>query len=269
MASAHAGTSDLPLRSVSSESPQESDSESPFRSRPPLSDADALELLATAHIDVLGRMPYSSNATFLADLLIEGKPVAQGIYKPEAGEQPLWDFPGSLYRREVGAYVLSDQLGWGHVPPTIVTEGPAGIGSLQLFVPAVFEEHYFTLLDDEQYHRAFKEICAFDFVANNTDRKGGHILLGEHGELWAIDNGLSFHHEFKLRTVIWDFAGDDLSLEVRDGLTALLDDGLSDGLAELLNPLERDGVLTRARSLLHAGVYPSDPTGRRYPWPMV
>ena len=99
--------------------------------------------------------------------------------------------------------------------------------------------------------------------------KGGHILLGEHGELWAIDNGLSFHHEFKLRTVIWDFAGDDISIEVRDGLTALLDDGVSNELCELLNPIEQDGVLTRARSLLHAQVYPSDPTGRRYPWPMV
>ena len=125
------------------------------------------------------------------------------------------------------------------------------------------------MLGDEQWHDTFKEICAFDFVANNTDRKGGHILLGEDGELWAIDNGLSFHQEFKLRTVIWDFAGDDLSEVVKDGLTGLLDDGITTELAELLNPFERDAILTRARSLLHAGVYPTDPTGRRYPWPMV
>ena len=244
--------------------------EDPFRSRDPLETEAALNILTTAEIEILGRMPYSSNATFLVDLRIDGEIPAQAIYKPEAGERPLWDFPGSLYRREVGAYLLSDQLGWGHVPPTIEAEGPAGVGSLQLFIPAIFDEHYFTLLDDERHHDAFKEICAFDFVANNTDRKGGHILLAESdGELWAIDNGLSFHQEFKLRTVIWDFAGDDLSERVRDGLTALLDDGLNPALAELLDPFERDAVLTRARSLLHAGVYPSDPTGRRYPWPMV
>ena len=245
------------------------DSESPFRARDPLSTSEALEILTTSEIEVLGRMPYSSNATFLVDLRVNGGVPAQAIYKPEAGEQPLWDFPGSLYRREVGAYVLSEQLGWGHVPPTIEVDGPAGIGSLQLFIPAIFDEHYFTLLEEEKFHSAFKEICAFDFVANNTDRKGGHILLGEDDELWAIDNGLSFHQEFKLRTVIWDFAGDDISERVRDGLTSLLDDGLDSGLKKLLTPFERDAVLTRARSLLHAGVYPTDPTGRRYPWPMV
>ena len=245
------------------------DSESPFRQRDPLLTEDALSILNAAEIEVLGRMPYSSNATFLVDLEVDGAIPAQAIYKPEAGEQPLWDFPGSLYRREVGAFLLSEQLGWGHVPPTIVADGPAGIGSLQLFIPAQFDEHYFTLLDDEQYHPGFKEICAFDFVANNTDRKGGHILLGEDGELWAIDNGLSFHQEFKLRTVIWDFAGDDLSQDVTNGLTRLLDDGLGEELAELLTPFERDAAVTRARSMLHAGVYPTDPTGRRYPWRMV
>jgi hypothetical protein len=230
---------------------------------------EALDLLATAEIDVLGRMPYSSNATFLVDLIVEDAVPAQAIYKPERGEQPLWDFPGSLYRREVGAFLLSEQLGWGHVPPTIVVDGPAGVGSLQLFIPAFFEEHYFTLLDEERWHPAFKEICAFDFVANNTDRKAGHVLLGKDDELWAIDNGLSFHQEFKLRTVIWDFASDDLSQEVCDGLTTFLDDDLTAELADLLTPFERDAVVTRARALLHSGEYPSDPTGRRYPWPMV
>ena len=249
--------------------PEPDESESPFRSRDPLTTSEALSVLTSSEIEILGRMPYSSNGTFLADLIVEDDIAAQAIYKPEAGEQPLWDFPGSLFRREVGAFALSEQLGWGHVPPTAVVEGPLGVGSLQLFIPSVFEEHYFTLLGDEQWHDTFKEICAFDFVANNTDRKGGHILLGEDGELWAIDNGLSFHQEFKLRTVIWDFAGDDLSEVVKDGLTGLLDDGITTELAELLNPFERDAILTRARSLLHAGVYPTDPTGRRYPWPMV
>ena len=246
-----------------------SDDESPFRSRPPLPTKDALSLLASAEIEVLGRMPYSSNATFLVDLLHDGEPVAQAIYKPERGERPLWDFPGSLYKREVAAFLLSEQLGWGHVPPTTTVDGPLGMGSLQLFIPAIFEEHYFTLLDDERWHAAFREICAFDLVANNTDRKAGHILLGEDDELWAIDNGLSFHAEFKVRTVVWDFSGDRLTQEVEDGLTSLLDDGLSPDLAALLDPFERDAVLSRARTLLLEGRYPHDPTGRRYPWPMV
>ena len=243
--------------------------DSPFRSRPPLSTTDALELLSSAEMEVLGRMPYSSNATFLVDLRAGDDYPAQGIYKPEQGERPLWDFPGSLYRREIAAFVLSEDLGWGHVPPTIEVDGPAGIGSLQLFVPSDFEEHYFTILDDPQFQDAFREICAFDFVANNTDRKAGHILVGEDGELWAIDNSLCFHQEFKLRTVVWEFAGEQLPEHIRAGLTAFLDDGLSDELAEHLTPFERDATLTRARALLQNGEYPSDPTGRRYPWPMV
>lgn len=244
--------------------------DSPFRSRPPLATADALALLAEAEIELLGRMPYSSNGTFLVDLTMENGDVpAQAIYKPERGEQPLWDFPPSLYKREVAAFLLSEQLGWGHVPPTIVSDGPLGVGSLQLFVPAVFEEHYFTMLEDEAKHPAFRQICAFDIVANNTDRKSGHVLLGEDGALHAIDNGLSFHAEFKLRTVIWDFANEQIPTEVKEGLEALLDDGLSDDLAALLDTFERDAVLTRARVLAVEGNFPDDPTGRRWPWPMV
>lgn len=246
-----------------------SEGESPFRSRPPLATSNAIDLLSTAEIDVLGQMPYSSNATFLVDLVVDEERPAQAIYKPERGEKPLWDFPGSLYKREAAAFLLSEQLGWGHVPPTVIVDGPAGIGSLQLFIPARFEEHYFTLLEHEQYHDDFREICAFDLVANNTDRKGGHILLGEDGDLWAIDNGLSFHHEFKVRTVVWDFSGDDLSQKVSNGLERLLDSGLGDELADLLDPLERDAVLGRARALRLERRYPHDPTGRRYPWPMV
>ena len=244
--------------------------ESPFRSRPPMATSDALALLERADIELLGRMPYSSNGTFLVDLTEEdGEVPAQAIYKPERGEQPLWDFPPSLYKREVAAFLLSEQLGWGHVPPTIVVDGPLGVGSLQLFVPAVFEEHYFTMLEDETKHAAFRQICAFDIVANNTDRKSGHVLLGEDGELHAIDNGLSFHAEFKLRTVIWDFANELIPTEVRHGLENLMDEGLHDDLAALLDPFERDAVLSRARVLAVEGSFPDDPTGRRWPWPMV
>ena len=245
------------------------DEESPFRARPPLETPEALDILERGEIEILGRMPYSSNATFLVDLLIDDDVPAQAIYKPEQGEQPLWDFPGSLYKREIAAFLLSEALGWGHVPPTIPVDGPLGVGSLQLFIPAMFDEHYFTMLDREELHPVFKEICAFDLIANNTDRKSGHVLLGMHGDLWAIDNSLCFHQEFKVRTVIWDFAGDDLSTEVEESIIRLLDTGLPEEFLELLDPFERDAVLGRARMLLQARSYPDDPTGRRWPWPVV
>jgi len=243
--------------------------DNPFRDRTPLTAAEALHILETAEVDVLGRMPYSSNATFLVDLHVEDAVPAQAIYKPEQGERPLWDFPDQLYKREIAAFLLSEQLGWGHVPPTVTTDGPLGIGSLQLFIPADFEEHYFTLLEDRQYHRAFKEVCAFDLVANNTDRKGGHLLLGTDGEIHAIDNGLSFHSEFKVRTVIWDFAGEPLPEHIRQALADFVDAGIVAELAALLDPFERDALIARARALMLEGCFPHDPTGRRYPWPMV
>ena len=130
------------------------------------------------------------------------------VYKPARGERSLWDFPDGLYRREVAAYELSEALGWGLVPPTVVRDdGPFGPGSLQLFVEADYEQHYFTLLDDGGHDEdVLRAICAFDIVANNADRKSGHVLRGPDGRLWAIDHGLCFHRQPKLRTVIWDFA---------------------------------------------------------------
>ena len=220
-------------------------------------------------LEIIGRMPWSSNGTFLAEACLEGR-TERAIYKPHRGERPLWDFPDGLYRREVAAYELDRALGWGLVPLTVLREeGPLGVGSLQAFVEADFEQHYFTLLDDEAHHRAFRRLAAFDVVANNTDRKGGHCLLGPDGRIWAIDNGLSFHAEFKLRTVIWDFAGEPIDPDDLADLRRLVDDGLPERLASLLGTFERDAVLTRARALLREGALPVDPTGHRYPWPLV
>jgi uncharacterized repeat protein (TIGR03843 family) len=215
-----------------------------------------------------GRMPYSSNGTYLVRIELDGEEEL-GIYKPVRGERPLWDFPSGLARREVAAYELSTALGWELVPPTVLRDGPAGEGSVQRFVDADFTEHYFTLREDERHDDAFRRLCAFDIVANSTDRKGGHCLVDEEHHIWAIDNGLSFHHEFKVRTVIWDYAGEPLPSDVVEGLMCLLDEGLPDALAELLDPFERDAVLTRARALLQNGRFPHDPTGHRYPWPLV
>jgi len=195
---------------------------------------------------------------------------AHAIYKPRQGERPLWDFPDGLYRREVAAYELSAALGWDLVPVTIERDdAPLGTGSLQWFVDADFEQHYFTLVEDERWWPQLQRICAFDLLVNNTDRKSGHCLIDGDGHIWAIDNGLSFHAEFKLRTVIWEFGGEPVPDDVLDDVQALVDGGLPAVFDDLLDTFERDGVLVRARALLREGVFPTDPSGRRYPWPLI
>ena len=230
-------------------------------------DAD-LTLLRTGEIDIEGRMPYSSNGTFLVRITQDGTEEL-AIYKPVRGERPLWDFPSGLARREVAAYELSAALDWDVVPPTVLRDGPVGEGSVQRFVDADFSEHYFTLREDEAHDDAFRRLCAFDLVANSADRKGGHCLIDADRHIWAIDNGLSFHQEFKVRTVIWDYAGERLPDDLAADLQALIDRGLPDTLAELLDPFERDAVLTRAGALLRRGAFPHDHSGHRYPWPLV
>lgn len=247
--------------------------ESPIRARGPIEDGDALEALRDGELRVLGRLPWSSNATFLVDVAPAGEsggePVLQAVYKPTRGERPLHDFPPGLHRREAAAYELSAALGWDLVPPTVVRDGPLGPGSLQLFVLADFEQHYFTLRERADLHPALRRLCAFDVVANATDRKGGHVLLEGDDHVWAIDNGLCFHAAFKLRTVVWDFGGEPLPGDVGDGLALLRDDGPPGALAELLDPAECAALATRAGTLLAAGRFPTDPSGRRWPWPVV
>lgn len=231
--------------------------------------ADMTDLLRCGEVEVLGMMPWSSNGTFLVQVT-DGDRHAPAIYKPERGERPLWDFPGGLWKREVAAHELSEALGFGLVPPTVARDdAPLGIGSVQAFVPARFAEHYFTLKDDESLGPVLRRLCAFDLVANSADRKAGHCLIDGDDRLWAIDNGLTFHAEFKVRTVIWDFAGEPVPGDVAEALSGLLDAGLPDPLAELLDPFERDAVLTRAGAVLASGRFPHDPSGRRYPWPLV
>jgi uncharacterized repeat protein (TIGR03843 family) len=229
---------------------------------------DALELLSVGEVEVLGRMPWSSNATFLTEVRC-GPELARAIYKPRRGERPLWDFPPGLDVREVAAYELSEALGWGVIPTTIRREGPLGEGSFQLFIDADFEQHYFTLYEDEIHHPQLQTICAFDLLANNTDRKSGHCLLAEDGRIYGIDNGLSFHHEFKLRTVIWEFGGAPVPASLLSSISSLVSVGLPPVFGELLDPFERDAVLARAGALLSAGCFPIDESGRRYPWPLV
>ncbi len=229
----------------------------------------SLDLLARGEMAVRGRLPWSSNATFLVDVIL-GRRTALAVYKPQRGERPLWDFPRGLHRREAAAYHLAEALGWGMVPPTVVRDGPYGPGSVQLFVEAEPDEHYFTLRERPEHREALVRICAFDLLANNADRKGGHCLLGRDGRVWAIDNGLCFHVDPKLRTVIWDFAGDPVPAAVRDAARRLgAARRLPPAIAELLAPPEQEALLARAAALGALRRFPEDPTGTRYPWPLV
>jgi uncharacterized repeat protein (TIGR03843 family) len=228
----------------------------------------ALELLARGEIAVKGRLPWASNATFLVEVT-RRRASALGVYKPQRGERPLWDFPRGLYKREVAAYRLSEVLGWSLVPPTFEREGPYGPGSIQLFVDAEFEEHYFTLRQRPELREALARLCAFDLITNNADRKSGHCLLGRDGRLHAIDNGLCFHAEPKLRTVVWDFAGEPVPEDLRADVSRLAAHGLPGPLADLLAPEERVALVRRARVLGDAERFPEDGTGMRYPWPLV
>ncbi|MGI8758834.1 MAG: SCO1664 family protein [Acidimicrobiales bacterium] len=228
----------------------------------------ALSLLAEGDVELKGRMPWSSNQTFLVELAL-GEVAALGVYKPGRGERPLWDFPGGLYRREVAAWVLSELLGWGIVPETVLRDGPLGEGSVQRFVPADFTQHYFTLYDDPAHHDALRTICVFDLLANNTDRKSGHCLLGDEGRLWAIDNGLCFHPHPKVRTVIWEFEGEAVPDALLADVERLLK-RLPGGLVALLGDDELGGLRRRAEWLLRQPVFPApDPSGHCYPWPLV
>jgi hypothetical protein len=195
------------------------------------------------------------------------------VYKPARGERPLWDFPtGTLYRREVAAYLVSEQLGWRLVPPTLARDGPLGVGSVQLYVDADPEVTAFELLAGG--HPALARIAAFDVVTNNADRKAGHCLAGQDGQVWAIDHGLCFHVQAKLRTVLWDLAGTELEAPVLADLEALADAAAGDAplaasLGELLDRAEVVALAKRARALARAGCLPAPRGDRAYPWPLV
>jgi uncharacterized repeat protein (TIGR03843 family) len=236
-----------------------------------VSDDRARAFLAEGDLEVLGRIPWASNATLLAKVRhreLEGL----AVYKPVRGERPLWDFPGgTLYRREVAAYLVSEQLGWRLVPPTLVRDGPLGVGSLQLYVDADAEVTAFELL--AAGNASLPRIAAFDVVTNNADRKAGHCLLAEDEHVWAIDHGLCFHIEPKLRTVLWDLAGRRLEAGDKADLEALAAEatggGLGGRLAALLDDGEVAAVAERALALARVGRLPAPSGGRAYPWPLV
>jgi uncharacterized repeat protein (TIGR03843 family) len=232
----------------------------------------ARAFLAEGELELLGRIPWASNATLLAKVTHEGLE-GLAVYKPVRGERPLWDFPtGTLYRREVAAYLVSEQLGWRLVPPTLARDGPLGVGSVQLYVDADPEVTAFELLADED--PSLPRIAAFDVVTNNADRKAGHCLAGQDGHVWAIDHGLCFHVQTKLRTVLWDLAGARLEPPVLADLEALAAEASGGGalaanLRGLLEPDEIAAMARRAKLLVRTGRLPAPRGDRPYPWPLV
>ncbi|MFJ8595875.1 SCO1664 family protein [Streptomyces sp. NPDC093598] len=260
---------------------------------------DAAELLARGELTVRGRIREASNAALYCTVSYDGRDAAC-IYKPVAGERPLWDFPdGTLAQREVAAYEVSEATGWGLVPPTVLREGPYGEGMCQLWVEVTPEAELLALVDGEEPGPGWKAIgfaevgegrtallvhadderlrrlAVLDAVINNADRKGGHLLPTGAGRLYGIDHGVTFNAENKLRTLLWGWAGEPLTQEAVDVLEGLRK-GLAEGgtltarLAPLITGAEIDATRARVGALLASGTHP-EPSGEwpAIPWPPV
>ncbi|GHF21646.1 phosphatidylinositol kinase [Streptomyces griseoluteus] len=261
--------------------------------------ADAAELLAHGELTVRGRIRDASNAALFCTVTLDGQE-ATCVYKPVAGERPLWDFPdGTLAGREVAAYEVSKATGWDLIPPTVLREGPFGEGMCQLWIDVSTGAELLALAEGEEAGPGWKAIglaevgegrtallvhadddrlrrlAVLDAVINNADRKGGHLLPTVAGHLYGIDHGVSFNAENKLRTLLWGWAGEPLTEDAVEVLASLRD-SLAEGgtlaakLAPLLTPAEIDATRARVDNLLATGRHP-EPTGEwpAIPWPPV
>ena len=234
----------------------------------PENELDRHSLLAHGDIEIEMRMPYSSNATFLVRVTHE-QHSHRAIYKPLRGERPLWDFAPGLHRREVAAYRLAVAMGYDFVPITIMRDGPYGEGSVQLLVDADFEQHYFTLFESRpDLHDQFRDIAVFDILANNTDRKSGHVLIDQRGHVYGIDHGLCFSADFKLRTVIWEFSGEEIPTPALQAVERVVA-SLPLDISSLLEDDEITALCQRGAWMLEHRQFPVDESGQRYPWPLV
>jgi uncharacterized repeat protein (TIGR03843 family) len=229
-----------------------------------------LEVLTQGEIDIKGQFMLGSNYTFLVNIRQEEDEI-QAVYKPQRGEQPLWDFPSeSLAGREVAAYMVSEALGYCFVPLTILRNGPMGLGALQQYIDYNPNYHYFSFRQEDLTR--LRPVALFDVLINNADRKGSHILIQKRTrKLYLIDHGLCFHTEDKLRTVLWDFAGEALSADMLTSLRhfrEVLAGGLAIQLSRYLLAEEIAALDRRAAALLRACHFPNPPEDRRaYPYP--
>ncbi|MGW3010082.1 SCO1664 family protein [Streptomyces sp. NPDC001219] len=260
-------------------------------------------LLTEGELTVRGRIQEASNAVLYCTVALDGRSAAC-VYKPVAGERPLWDFPdGTLAQREVAAYEVSRACGWDLIPPTVLRDGPYGTGMVQEWIdpPESSDEvpELLALVEDDEPgpgwkavgpaqigegrtallvhadHPRLRRLAVLDAVINNGDRKGGHLLPGTGGEFFAIDHGVTFHAEDKLRTLLWGWAGEPLTDEAREvlaGLREALEDGgpLAARLAELITDAETEALRARVTGLLRSSRHP-EPSGAwpAIPWPPV
>jgi len=245
---------------------------SAFRSK---SEREAVRALLTrGEIAMEGMVPWSSNYTYLVTVKLDERE-EYGIYKPQCGEHPLWDFEtGSLCKREVAAYELSAYLNFPNVPVTVLRESaPQGLGMVQQFIDHKRRENFFTVRD--KCPEEMKKIAVFDALINNTDRKGGHVLSDQQGMIWAIDHGVTFHEDPKLRTVIWDFIDEpipDPLLTQLEKLRAALkgSERIRATMEDLLARTEMRALMLRLNALLKYRVYPAPPPDWPHiPWPPV
>jgi hypothetical protein len=241
----------------------------------PITLARVLDVLTRGVVEEeYGMLPWGSNYAYVLSVS-NGDVTVPAVYKPRRGERPLWDFPdGTLCYREVAAFVVSAALGWQIVPPTVLRGGPYGLGSIQFFVDHDPDINYFTPLP-AHCQPQLQRIAAFDYLINNADRKGGHCLLDAQGHLWGIDHGLSFHHTPKLRTVIWEFAGQPVPESILADVRALCDSMGAPGskvnqtMTTLLSAREVESLRARVERLVRGRRFPQPGAGPNYPWPPV
>jgi uncharacterized repeat protein (TIGR03843 family) len=233
-----------------------------------LPEDDALDLLSNAEFSAARLIPWGSNYSFAVALEMDDGRTQLAIYKPRAGEAPLYDFPeGTLYRRELAAYLFSRWAGWNLVPPTVIRDGPHGVGSVQLYVQPNAErqdQHDFWSSRDPDIER----MVLFDHIVNNADRKISHCLRDTNGKVWGIDHGLTFNREPKLRTVLWQFVGEPISAPLRQELANLEGrvEELYDTLGDVIDRREIDALVGRISRFTNYGCYPALNPRRNVPY---
>ena len=237
----------------------------------------AIGFLENGELDLKGEFVWGSNYTFLIDVVSDGETI-KAVYKPIKGEQPLWDFsPSSLAKREVAAYLVSEALNWHLVPPTIYRQNaPYGPGSLQLFIEHDPQYHYYNFTGEDK--QRLRPVVVFDILINNADRKGSHILFDNEKQTWLIDHGVCFHEEEKLRTVVWDFVGEDIPPNILADVENFVMDLESNNeipkminlIKEYLSPGEINMLAKRGKKLIEAKSFPFPSENRRqFPWPLI
>jgi hypothetical protein len=231
--------------------------------------ATALRLLCDGELDIQGRLVDASNATLFCNVELDGV-AAACVYKPIAGERPLWDFPeGTLAHREVAAYQVSETLGWGIVPPTVMRDGPFGPGMCQLWID-VDESVDLGVLARSDLPQ-LRRMAIFDAVVNNADRKGGHLLPTPDGHIFGVDHGVCFSVEDKLRTLLWRWRGKKIEQDFVEALRELrvtLDKALCEQLSNLLSAAEVHATRRRVDRLIATGRYPQPSEDwPAVPWP--